>query len=449
VVTERDAYDAWGKRRDASSWADDSACLLTSTTTRGYTGHEELDSLCLVNMNARIYEPTIGRFMSADSVVPDPLDLQTFNRYSYVSNNPLSFTDPSGHCSGVIPCGFAVLAFSALVEPFAQGILRDAPLLGDIFVIASGQACGPLGAGCAAVAAAGVEAERGGSAGQVLRAYVITLNEAEAFELVHFAKLDLGFPASYGAYSPGQLIASAGAHGLVGGLASVAGGGSFKSGFMAASFSDAAGGDGSGSGPSLQGAVIHSVVGGLASVLGGGKFANGAVTGAFGYLFNAALGSNGAATCTAALGSAAMGCGLLIGTAAACPETGVSCLGMPAAAAMCAAGATVSVALCSVANSNAANQSAAVVHGNSLRSLRATWVYELRSNVDDSLLKYGITSDTPPEQRYTTMEMLEADAHMVRLEQFDTRLLARVNEFTLCTSFLSVNGRLPPMSARC
>jgi hypothetical protein len=66
----------------------------------------------------------------------------------------------------------------------------------------------------------------------------------------------------------------------------VAGGGSFKSGFMAASFSDAAGGDGSGSGPSLQGAVIHSVVGGFASVLGGGKFANGAVTGAFGYLFN-------------------------------------------------------------------------------------------------------------------------------------------------------------------
>jgi hypothetical protein len=56
VVTERDAYDAWGKRRDASSWADDSACLLTSTTTRGYTGHEELDSVCLLNANARLYD---------------------------------------------------------------------------------------------------------------------------------------------------------------------------------------------------------------------------------------------------------------------------------------------------------------------------------------------------------------------------------------------------------
>ena len=79
VVSERDAYDAWGKRRDASTWADDPPCLLTSTTTRGYAGHEEMDSVCLINANARLYDPTIGRFMSADDVTqnvyvrfPDP-----------------------------------------------------------------------------------------------------------------------------------------------------------------------------------------------------------------------------------------------------------------------------------------------------------------------------------------------------------------------------------------
>jgi len=47
-------------------------------------------------MNGRVYEPTLGRFLTADPYVTEPLDSQGFNRYSYVNNNPLSFTDPSG-----------------------------------------------------------------------------------------------------------------------------------------------------------------------------------------------------------------------------------------------------------------------------------------------------------------------------------------------------------------
>ena len=47
-------------------------------------------------MNGRIYDPLLGRFLSADLVVNNPADLQSFNRYSYVRNNPLSLTDPSG-----------------------------------------------------------------------------------------------------------------------------------------------------------------------------------------------------------------------------------------------------------------------------------------------------------------------------------------------------------------
>jgi murein DD-endopeptidase MepM/ murein hydrolase activator NlpD len=61
----------------------------------------------MVDLNARIYDPTIGRFLSADDVVPDQYGPQTLNRYSYVHNNPLSFTDPSGHdctiCEGFKP----------------------------------------------------------------------------------------------------------------------------------------------------------------------------------------------------------------------------------------------------------------------------------------------------------------------------------------------------------
>jgi RHS repeat-associated protein len=55
-----------------------------------------LDDLGLVHMNGRIYDPLLGRFLSADLQVQFPGSLQSYNRYSYVQNNPLTFTDPTG-----------------------------------------------------------------------------------------------------------------------------------------------------------------------------------------------------------------------------------------------------------------------------------------------------------------------------------------------------------------
>jgi RHS repeat-associated protein len=55
-----------------------------------------LDDLGLVHMNGRIYDPLLGRFLSADLQVQFPDNLQSYNRYSYVQNNPLTFFDPSG-----------------------------------------------------------------------------------------------------------------------------------------------------------------------------------------------------------------------------------------------------------------------------------------------------------------------------------------------------------------
>jgi RHS repeat-associated protein len=96
AITERDSYDAFGKRRNANG-TDNTACSITSATTRGYTGQEMMDSVCLTNMNARLYDQTIGRFQSADTIVQNGMNGQDFNRYSYVGNNPLAFIDPSGH----------------------------------------------------------------------------------------------------------------------------------------------------------------------------------------------------------------------------------------------------------------------------------------------------------------------------------------------------------------
>ncbi|HVX91557.1 MAG TPA: RHS repeat-associated core domain-containing protein, partial [Candidatus Paceibacterota bacterium] len=93
----RESFDAWGRQRNANG-TDDPACALgtSSPNTRRFTSQEHIDALCLINLNARLYDPTIGRFLTPDSVVPDPSDAQSYNRYTYVDNRPLSFTDPTG-----------------------------------------------------------------------------------------------------------------------------------------------------------------------------------------------------------------------------------------------------------------------------------------------------------------------------------------------------------------
>ena len=67
-------------------------------TDKQFTGHQKEGSLYF--MQARFYDPALGRFLSPDSIVPDPSNPQSLNRYSYVLNNPLRYTDPTGHCVG-------------------------------------------------------------------------------------------------------------------------------------------------------------------------------------------------------------------------------------------------------------------------------------------------------------------------------------------------------------
>jgi RHS repeat-associated protein len=101
TVLLRLSYDAFGKRRAATSWSGSPSSAdwisIASITHRGFTFREQLDNLDLIHMNGRVYDPNLGRFISADPFIQAPLMSQSLNRYSYVMNNPLSMTDPSGY----------------------------------------------------------------------------------------------------------------------------------------------------------------------------------------------------------------------------------------------------------------------------------------------------------------------------------------------------------------
>jgi len=94
-LQQEQRFDAWGRRRNLDEW------LYTSISTidiinRGYTFHEHLNEFGIINMNGRLYDPVVGRMLSPDPQLQNPGYTQNYNRYSYVYNNPLKYTDPSG-----------------------------------------------------------------------------------------------------------------------------------------------------------------------------------------------------------------------------------------------------------------------------------------------------------------------------------------------------------------
>ena len=98
VVVERMSYDIWGQVRALASGSN-TTILKIQYHTKSYTGHEALADVDLVHMNGRVYDPILGRFMSADPFVQYAYNSQSYNRYSYVLNNPLGATDPTGYFS--------------------------------------------------------------------------------------------------------------------------------------------------------------------------------------------------------------------------------------------------------------------------------------------------------------------------------------------------------------
>jgi RHS repeat-associated protein len=106
TVKNRYSYDAWGRTRSPVDWKLKDISTTTPLTSlanmqprfdRGYTGHEMMCAFGLINMNGRVYDPYLQRFLSPDKVVQAPGNAQNYNRYSYCLNNPLRYTDPTGN----------------------------------------------------------------------------------------------------------------------------------------------------------------------------------------------------------------------------------------------------------------------------------------------------------------------------------------------------------------
>jgi RHS repeat-associated protein len=98
IIEERN-YDVWGRPRNPNTleYVLPNPFGSGSPVKRGFTFHEHLEEFNLINMNGRMYDPLLARFLNADPLLQDNTDAQNYNRYSYVLNNPTKYTDPSGY----------------------------------------------------------------------------------------------------------------------------------------------------------------------------------------------------------------------------------------------------------------------------------------------------------------------------------------------------------------
>ncbi|MDQ6999998.1 MAG: RHS repeat-associated core domain-containing protein, partial [Mariprofundus sp.] len=179
------------------------------------------------NMNARLYDPVLGRFISADSIIPSPGNMQAFNRYAYVLNNPLVYTDPTGHSwwtnfRDTVVKPIITIAVAAAVVYFTAGI-------GASWAVAAGATQGGVIAGVIGGAVSGAAAGfaagatgaalYGGSGGQIWSA---ALKGAGSGVI-------MGAVAGY--YGDAWSLSRVGVTSIAGGFAAKSAGGSYNQGF--------------------------------------------------------------------------------------------------------------------------------------------------------------------------------------------------------------------------
>jgi RHS repeat-associated protein len=276
AVTERLAYDPWGKRRYANGVADVLDSIVGYNTDRGFTMHEHLDEIGIIHMNGRIYDPLIGRFMSADPFVQSPSTLQSYNRYAYVMNNPLNMTDPSGYW------GWGWIAAIAAEVGYQAGII-DKQTARTIQAIGIAYETGQWVGGSSGL---GYGPVAGGAAGGAAGGYVGSDGNLQAAAQGAFTGALFGWAGLQGGDEDFERYA---AHAAAGCVSSAAGGGNCSRGATAAVFGKFATNATARWEVGIAQGTAAVVAGGVGSVIAGGKFENGARTAAFGYLFNQAM----------------------------------------------------------------------------------------------------------------------------------------------------------------
>ncbi len=284
VLTETFSYDVFGKRRAVLTPVTPNVVaghysfmdLMQSAPpviNKGFTGHEMLDEVGLIHMNGRVYDPELALFLSADPYIQSPGNILSTNRYSYVLNNPLSYTDPSGyffkklwravkrahtyHFDRINQAGAWIddnkkmLASVAIMAAVPGGAAWYYSFLAGAAsgYLQTGTLKGALISGAFAAVGAGVSGEIASMAGNTTNAY----------------------------------LANVAASAVLGGVRAVMEGGKFGHGFRTAAISSSlAPANGVANGKNLATRMaVSAVVGGTSSRLTGGKFENGAITSAF------------------------------------------------------------------------------------------------------------------------------------------------------------------------
>ena len=294
-VIQSQSFNVWGERRNPNNYSLPTLsssqifdAQLREKTTRGYTGHEMLDDFGIIHMNGRIFDAKLARFLQADPFVQAPSDTQMYNRYSYLRNNPLNATDPSGYILKKIHDEYHRSAPGGRVLNYVAG--KPALMTAVSIVLNFIPGCqGWCGIAVQAGFQAGTNYSRTGNLTSSFTVGAVSFASSAAFRYVGSDAFGKQFTGAVGRH-----LGRSFAHGMIGGIASVLQGGKFGHGFASAGLTKLANVNAIFKGMDMSGTeydgarvIMAAIIGGTISDATGGKFANGAVTAAMGQALNA------------------------------------------------------------------------------------------------------------------------------------------------------------------
>ncbi len=264
ALYEELSYDAWGRRRNPVNWTKYEEIIdAKSWQDKGFGGHDHLDLFEMVNMDGRMYDPVVGRFLSPDPYVQMPDFTQSLNRYAYCVNNPLSLVDPTGY-------NWIGDTFAALVG------------------IAVGLETGGLASG---ISGALIGGALGGASASLMGSVI---NGANLWQTAKSTFTGAFWGAAGGVinFEIGSIentFSRIAAHSVSEGMMEGIRGGHFEHGLLVGFVASSGGTLINTYGSNLNYAervAANAILGGVVSELGGGKFANGAMTAAYVMMFN-------------------------------------------------------------------------------------------------------------------------------------------------------------------